>query len=169
MVIFTKEECEFIKSFYNPSEEINASDLQDFKTVKLRFSKNRHSVKYTFPNDEILKSFLVSKLAPFKVKKIPSVKLMVYKQGDFLPEHQDFSKYGVDIMFKTIISQLSDSNEYTGGDLIVEGKAVDRSLGHTLAISPTDLHEIKKVESGERWSLVLFLKEENFHIQKSIL
>lgn len=169
MVLFSKEECEYIKSFYDWSKEIKASDLQDFDVIKIRFSAEKHSVKYSFPENLELKDFLVSKLTPFKVKEIPSVKLMIYKEGDFLPEHQDFAKYGVDIMFKTVIVQLSDSDDYTGGDLLVERVPVSRVQGYTLAISPTQIHEIKRVESGERWSLVLFLKEENFNIKKHIL
>ena len=169
MVIFSKEECEYIKSFYEKEKEIEASDLQDFKVVKIRFSSKKHSVRYSFPESDELQNFLVEKLKPFAVKNIPSVKLMVYREGDFLPEHQDFAKYGVDIMYKTIITQLSSSDSYTGGDLIVEGKVIDRTQGFTLSISPTDLHEIKKVESGERWSLVLFLKEGNMNLTKSIL
>ena len=169
MVLFTIEECEYIKSFYDQTTEIEASDLQDFKVVKIRFSKERHSVKYSFPENEELREFLVKKLKPLKVKNIPSIKLMVYREGDFLPEHQDFAKYGVDIMYNTIITQLSPSHGYTGGDLIVSGKVVDRTQGYTLEISPTDLHEIKKVKSGERWSMVLFLKEENLHFKKSLL
>jgi predicted 2-oxoglutarate/Fe(II)-dependent dioxygenase YbiX len=94
---------------------------------------------------------------------------MKYVKGGSLAKHQDFSKYGVDIIYKTILVQLSESNDYIGGDLIVENTPQSRVIGSITTISPTAEHEVTKLENGERYSLVLFLHESDFDITKSMI
>lgn len=167
MVIFSKEDCEYIKSVYYTENEFDATTVQDYGDVKIKFSNA--SSKYVITQNKELTSFLLEKLKPHGVKSIPEIKYMKYQVGDNLARHTDFSKYGVDIIFKTYLFQLSDSDEYTGGDLIVGNTIQSREQGTMTVISPTTPHEVTKVTSGERLSLVIFLREENLNLSKSII
>lgn len=167
MVVFTKDECEYIKGFYNADSEESSDDVQNYGGVKLKFSNS--SAKYTSTTNEELIKFLENKLNQWGVKSIPLVKFMRYQKGDNLARHTDFSKYGVDIIYKTYLVQLSDSNEYEGGDLIVGKEIASREQGALSIINPTTPHEVTKLISGERLSMVLFLREENLNMTKSII
>jgi len=168
MVIFSKEECEYIKSFYNLYEEIDGMDTHTLNGVSIKFRKGS-SAKFVTINNSELNDFLLEKLKPLKVKNIPTIKIMKYGKGGSLAQHQDFSKYGVDIIYKTILVQLSESTDYIGGDLIVENTPQSRVIGSLTTISPTDVHEVTLLELGERYSLVLFLYESDFDVKKSML
>ena len=167
MVIFTPEECEYIKSFYTSDIEHQSNEVQHYGKVDIVFSKATN--KYATTTNEKLISFLENKLNQCGVKSIPLVKFMRYQKGDNLVRHVDFSKYGVDIIYKTYLVQLSKSDEYTGGDLIVGDEVQSREQGSLFIINPTTPHEVTKVLSGERLSLVLFLMEENLNFKKSII
>ena len=95
MVVFTPQECEYIKSFYNIDSEHSSNEIQNYGTVKLKFSNS--STKYTSTTNEELIIFLQNKLNHLGVKSIPMVKFMRYQTGDNLARHTDFSKYGVDL------------------------------------------------------------------------
>jgi hypothetical protein len=136
--------------------------------LQIKFRKGSDA-KFTVVNNESLRSFLLEKLKPLKVKNIPSIKIMKYVKGGRLARHQDFAKYGVDTIYKTILVQLSDSFDYVGGDLIVENVQQSRDIGSIHIISPTAEHEITLLEDGERYSLVLFLYESDFDIQKTMI
>jgi predicted 2-oxoglutarate/Fe(II)-dependent dioxygenase YbiX len=167
MVIFDKEECQYLRSFYYRELEHSADTIQDYTKVKIKFSNS--SLKYvTCKNTELL-NFLSLRLKDYGVKSIPLVKFLKYKSGDHLARHTDFSKYGTDIVFKTYIFQLSDSNDYKGGDLIVGETIQSRDLGSMVIINPTTPHEVTEVVSGERISLVLFLLEEHLNIQRTLI
>lgn len=168
MVIFSKEECEYIKSFYQLYTENDGNDTHILNGIPIKFRKGSEA-KFVVINNEELKEFLLLKLKPLKVTNIPSIKIMKYVEGGSLAQHQDFSKYGVDIIYKTLLVQLSESTHYIGGDLIVDNIPQSRVIGSLTTISPTDVHEVTVLESGERYSLVLFLYESNFDIKKSML
>lgn len=167
MVVFTPEECEYIKSFYNTEIEHSSNEVQKYGDVNIKFSNS--STKYTSTQNEELIKFLENKLNQYGVKSIPLVKFMRYETGDNLARHTDFSKYGVDIIYKTYLIQLSKSDDYSGGDLIVGKDVQSREQGSLFIINPTTPHEVTKVLSGERISLVLFLREGNLNIQKTII
>lgn len=168
MVIFSKGECEYIKSFYNLYQEIDGMDTHTLNGISIKFRKGSSAKFVTIDNSE-LNNFLLEKLKPIKVKNIPTIKIMKYGKGGSLAKHQDFSKYGVDIIYKTLLIQLSESTDYIGGDLIVENTPQSRVIGSLTIISPTDEHEVTTLESGERYSLVLFLYESDFDIQKTLI
>lgn len=168
MVIFSKEDCEYIKSFYSQFDEVDGMSTHTLNNLQIKFRKGSSAKFVTIDNSE-LKDFLLQKLKPLKVKNIPSIKIMKYVEGGSLAKHQDFSKYGVDIIYKTLLIQLSESTDYIGGDLIVEGTPQSRVIGSIATISPTAEHEVTILEKGERYSLVLFLYESDFDIQKTLI
>ncbi len=167
MVVFTNEECEYIKSFYYTESEQSSNDIQKYGNVSIRFSNS--SAKFISTTNKELIEFLLNKLKPYGIKSIPLVKFMRYEAGDNLARHTDFDKYGVDKIYKTFLIQLSKSNDYVGGDLIVGNDIQSREQGYLSIINPTTPHEVTKMISGERISLVLFLSGENLDFKKSLI
>ena len=167
MVLFNAEECEFIKSFYYKEIENYSAAAAGFSKGQVKFSNS--SCKYVDSIDAELLSFIVERTANLGVKSLDGVKIIRYEEGNFLGRHADFSKYGANLLFKTYMIQLSKHDDYTGGDLIVENKIMSRVQGSCITISSTDLHEVTKILSGERFSLVLFLTEKNLNLTKSLL
>jgi predicted 2-oxoglutarate/Fe(II)-dependent dioxygenase YbiX len=167
MVIFTKEECEYIKSFYYTEKESSSNDVQHYGDVSIKFSNS--SAKFISTTNKELIEFLLNKLKPYGIKSIPMVKFMRYQTGDSLARHTDFDKYGVDKIYKTFLIQMSNSEDYVGGDLIVGKDVQSREQGWLSIINPTTPHEVTKMISGERISLVLFLSGENLDLKKSLI
>lgn len=167
MVVFTPNECEYIKSFYYTEHENSSDDIQQYGNVSIKFSNS--SAKFVSTANKELINFLVNKLKPYGIKSIPLVKFMRYEAGDNLARHTDFDKYGVDKIYKTFLIQLSDSDEYVGGDLIVGKDIQSKEQGTLSIINPTTPHEVTKVISGQRLSLVLFLTGDNLDLKKTII
>lgn len=57
----------------------------------------------------------------------------------------------------TVVVQLSNSIECSGGQLLIGKEPVPLEKGDAVVFPSYCLHEVTKVESGERWSLVLWL------------
>ena len=167
MILFTPEECEYIKSFYFKDEEIDSKLAEGFSKGTIKFSNN--SCKHVTSTDAELLLFLVERTSGIGVKSLEAVKFVRYTEGDYMGRHKDHSKYGADLLFKTFMIQLSDPYSYEGGNLIVENTVIDRTQGSVCTISSTDFHEVSKVTSGERFSLVLFLTENNLQLEKNLI
>jgi len=56
----------------------------------------------------------------------------------------------------TMIVQLSNENEYIGGDLIVEGKNTPKTIGTAIVFPSFFSHRVISIKWGIRWSLVSF-------------
>jgi len=167
MIIFTEKECEYLKEFYTTETEHTSDEIQDYNAVKLKFSNS--STKYITTTNKELLEFLQDRLKEHGVKSIPKVKFMKYVKGDNLARHTDFAKYGVDIIYKTYLFQLSKGDEYGGGDLIVGKDIQNRNQGSMCIINPTTPHEVTKVTWGERISMIIFLNEEHLNLKKTII
>lgn len=113
--------------------------------------------------DPELKNFLQKKLLSEGIKSIPTIEFIKYKKGSkfMLHRDRDVSIGNFPYRVKTLIIQLSDSDNYKGGQLIVEGKAMPRARGSLIIFDSSCLHEVKELTDGERFSLCLFLKKEN--------
>ena len=171
--IFTEEECSYLKSFYNVEEEIDGSSPQevtrdDGSTFYIRYRKKNHLTFCTIYNEEV-NNFLTNKLQEYKVKKVDSFKIMKYLTGDALAPHYDLGGYGYEGNYMTISIMLSDGTEYTGGDLIVEGVYKSREIGSVSSFLRTEKHEVTEVLSGERMSLVIFLRKDQVHIETTLI
>ena len=84
---------------------------------------------------------------PYEVKK--------YVAGDSISEHVDlFYQLKPKERKLTMIAQLSDTDEYEGGDVsIAPFQTGDRSIGSVIIIPSFHLHAVRKVVQGTRWSL----------------
>jgi len=120
MRLLEVEDCEYIKKIYSEYDEENPHKVHDFETVLIRFRKE-NSAKYVIIRDKEPCDYVFEKIKEYipNLKQITNLKIMKYYVGDALAKHQDFNRYGVAPIYKTVLVQLSDSNEYDGGDLII--------------------------------------------------
>lgn len=99
-----------------------------------------------------------------------------YEIGDSFEKHRDDNASNFDSFdisrskrFKTFIFQLSKSQDYEGGDFIVDGTTANRTQGNCICFDSSLIHEVTKITNGYRYSLVLWLEKENFSIKHSLI
>ena len=93
--------------------------------------------------------FDISFIEPYELKR--------YTLNDFFGKHTDnYYSLTKDVDRKLTMSvQLTDSNEYTGGELTVVGKDLSAKSKGSVTIFPSNFpHEVKSITSGIRWSLI---------------
>jgi len=78
--------------------------------------------------------------------------LTEYNEGSFHAKHIDNS-FGYTKRDMIVGVQLSDSDDYTGGDLIINNEIVPRTKGSLIIYNGTTSHEVTKVTKGIRYSL----------------
>jgi hypothetical protein len=172
--IFTPQECDWMVSLFDTDNSVDGSlstekIFSNGETVEVRYKKGNHHNKITNLTDPNLNNFLIEKLSSIGVKNIGIVRVIRYVKGDYMGPHTDFSRYGEDASVKTIVVQLSDDKDYVGGDLIVDNKVQSRERGCCVMMSSTQVHEVKPIEDGVRFSLAIFLWKDDIEITKSIL
>ena len=90
--------------------------------------------------------------------------VLKYGKGDFLYKHDDLTDHN-NTRIACCVTQLSDLTDYNGGELICyngdEKIIVNKSIGNTVIFRPEVPHETLIIESGERYSLVIWAKAED--------
>lgn len=92
----------------------------------------------------------------FDINFIEPYELKRYTHNDFFGRHAD-SYYSLtkDIDRKLTMSvQLSDSDDYTGGELSILGNTPLSKKGSIIVFPSNFPHEVKLIKSGVRWSLI---------------
>ncbi len=153
---FTKDECIYLINFIKNFNKINNVET------------NRQLDVYTFDDVSVI-PFLNQKLKSIGIVNNPSFNINKYVVGSFFKKHMDVGGKN-DSNFervKTLIVNLSDKNDYVGGDLIIDNNIVSKEVGSAFLFSSNTLHELKELTYGIRYSLVMWLKNNN--LKKSIL
>ena len=156
-VLFSEEECKHLISI--------AGD--DYKPLRY-FKQPEVQIKL----DQDINSLLLSRFANFEIVSIPKkVKILKYSEGVHFNLHIDSD--GKDGRIRTVITQLSDSHSYSGGDLEIVNNGnfyrVSRQIGNSVIFSPSSPHRVSKIEKGLRYVMVFWLKAEHLNFTKSII
>lgn len=170
--IFTKEECDYIKSFWNTVPIIESGGRHPifFNGNKINVNSESKGHINFFDETHELFNFVLNRFKKINVKKFSSaIKITKYSQGDYFLPHKDFQHYENGELSRSIVVQLSDSNEYCGGDLIVENINQTRNIGECITIKASQLHEVTQITSGARYGLVIFLLNEDMDFPKTII
>jgi len=165
-------ECKHILSFWNEDKSIASTKYLEGKIDEVNTIKFRTKVsgRYLDSNNPILRNFLLSKLSSIGIVSLPEyVKIARYCEGDYFEPHHDFNFYGEGSVFKTLVIQLTDENEYEGGTLYVLDKPQSRTQGDYSLFLSKEIHEVKLITSGIRYSLTYHLSEDNFVYQKTAI
>ena len=89
--------------------------------------------------------------------------IIKYPTGGFLYKHDDTNHEGIRIVG---IGNLNEG--YEGGDFATPDSVLKPELGNLGWIWPKTIHEVTKVTSGERWSLVVWIFNHDL-VSKNIL
>ena len=171
-MLLSKVECEYVLSFWDERESIASTKYLEEKIDEVNTIKFRTKVsgRYIDTGDPVLREFLCEKLSSIGIQNLPTyVKLARYSVGDYFEPHHDFNFYGKGAIYKTLVIQLSDENDYEGGTLYVNNVPQTRTQGDYSLFLSKEIHEVKLITKGTRYSLTYFLTEGNFVNQKSII
>lgn len=172
-MLLSKSDCEYILSFWNDSISNGSSKYLKYQvnpdtTITYRTKVSGNYID--FQDNELLNTFLLERLNKIGIKNISSgFKIAKYSEGDYFEPHHDFNYYGAGALYKTLVIQLSDPSDYIGGDLYVKDVPQTRQQGDYSLFLSSDIHEVKLLESGTRFSLTIFLLESDFQFHKSII
>lgn len=169
--LFSKEDCEYIKSFYDETLEKNE---KGFKITSEKYPegiaiKDGSAVSWNEIQNDTLDRFLLSKLDVLNINSLPMLKLMKYGEGNEMKPHRDFQAYDTSTIYRSTTIQLSDPKEYEGGRLVVEGTEASSIQGTVNMFNPYQRHWVTKITKGVRWVIVAFLEEGHFNKTKSLL
>lgn len=154
--LFAKEEC--VSILNSVSNSIGSSSLE---------LSDRKYTEWLIVDNNIL-NLILNKLSIFNVKKIKEGRILRYDVGCFFNKHVDmWEKYPH--RYKTVIIQLSDSNEYEGGDMTYGNNILDKSIGNTVIFNSDIEHGMSIIKSGTRYAFVIWLERGDFGIQKDFL
>lgn len=171
-VIFSQEECEYIKSFWNGGVASIGKEYGN-TTLNGKELKIRRNVKAHYQDicDSELLSFILPKFESLGIRGISlgCVKITKYIEDDYFAPHRDFQIYDMGVSKKTMVIQLSESSDYVGGDLIVSGVPQTREIGEYSIFDCNEIHEVTKMVDGVRYSLVIFLLEPDFIYESKII
>jgi len=166
-IILTPEECQSIIDMNH-----------GFSRSKLITDENNYTNSYRTSYDcwirtsDTIRDLLLPKLSKYNIISLPShSNILRYQVGQEFKRHRDQGdNQSTNERYKTLIIQLSDN--YKGGEFIVwdDDKVIcDTTIGNMILFPSKLLHQAKPVLEGVRYSMVYFLKMNNFNINKSII
>lgn len=175
--MFSKEECQLIidnKDSYDmkPAATFGNYNL-NAQTSDTRIGQVGWIDPEDFPYIERVKDFIrgYNQLERFYLNDKIELQFCEYEKGAWFRRHQDFymnlsSRKGFDKVRKISITiQLSDSEDYVGGDVVIttdvndigsKGFPISRNIGDAIAFPSYFDHQVNKIESGTRYSLVVW-------------
>lgn len=169
--ILSKQECDSILELTNNHE---------FKKSKASYSngeasKNfRTSLDIEIPTPKIVEDILKPKLIEYGIDSLPStIVILKYTKGKEFKRHTDTGEL-FPHRLKTLSIQLSDKDEYTGGDFLIfksKGEEVlfEKTLGNMVLFDSDREHLVTPILSGTRYAMVMWFTDSNFIKQKSII
>ena len=133
----------------------------------LIFEENLTAVrnfKYTSPSNYTQFNFLNRKLQEIGIENVKKWNINKYEKGAFFKEHTDrggrYDPLGERV--KTVVINLSEETDYTGGTLNVNGEKINPAQGTAVIFDSSFRHKVTEVTNGIRYSFSLWLIKENF-------
>ena len=92
--------------------------------------------------------------------------IIKYEKGGKFERHQDIGK-GTEWRYKTLIVQLSNENDYEGGDLSIWDKnnneiKIGKQKGTAVLFDASSYHQLHPIISGTRHSIVSWMHGDTF-------
>lgn len=151
--MFTREECTNIIEHCLSVEEkhsstlFNNSDIDYFYIVL----KRNDNTQWIFNR---IQSFLLDEYPDNKADKMPEVYIHRYPKGSEFARHRDDIKYPDQVL--NVGCLLSD--KFSGGEFVLHKPftILPKRIGELYCIKANREHEVYRINSGERWSLILF-------------
>ena len=175
-ILFTKEECDVIlkeHSSFKRSISADTTHITDAAEVQ-RINDWRTSYDSHIDLSESTKNLILSKLKKYDIVDMDSVSTVVrYEVGQQFKPHRD-SEDGFEHRYKTMVIQLSDETQYTGGELKVWKKdgtiiTASKHIGNTILFNSDLLHEATSITSGTRYIWITWLRFNHFKKTKQLI
>jgi predicted 2-oxoglutarate/Fe(II)-dependent dioxygenase YbiX len=166
--LFTKEECNEIINLAKPAS-ITYTNGGYPEAENINFTN--YEINNTIDNKwifERLFNFLKSNIPEEITSEPPIIDLLKYHKNDAFQIHRDSffdRKYALGCLL---------NEDFTGGELIVYdnniGLEIEKQAGNVYFFDTKLFHEVKKIESGIRWALIVFILNKNLNKKlKSII
>jgi len=160
MISFSKKECSEIINLSNIFEPKHSSTLfrrEDFNYYYHVVIRNEQT-QWIFNR---LSNYLKTEYPMNKLHEMPEIYLHRYLVGNEFARHDDSTTHPDQLL--NIGVCLND--DYEGGEFIAYGpfEILPKVTGTIYTMKSDREHEVKKIESGERWSLILFLNKHHLN------
>jgi len=178
--VFTPEECKKIieigtsGTLASPLTYGIVGDLQKSELDLKKLAKIRRSpvawIRSDIPDNawifqrirDVVKN-INDKFFNFDLTEIQSLQFTSYdsKEKGFYGKHIDMMYVGAGTRKLSVTIQLSESNDYSGGDILLhtrdEAETPHRNQGTAILFPSYTLHEVTPVTKGKRYSLVAWV------------
>lgn len=169
-VVLSNDEVDQIKSLPNYWREHMGEDDVWFDS-KLHSQEDgyfnpkvRKSLEFTVSN-KVIEPILLPHLTEYQVKSITGQVIMLqYNKGHYFKRHRDriIQNPLKSRRLQTVIVQLSDEDDYEGGDLVVRNEIASKTKGNLIIFDSNELHECKMITGGTRYCLVTWLSSDDY-------
>jgi PKHD-type hydroxylase len=174
--LFTKDEIQSILIHLGQMKDTNYPVFMDGKWVDIGCKMQSNKLNWSEDINwffEKLSKWINSLKLGLELIKPPHAVFRKYEIGDFFIKHMDDpiylskeidEKYILKLKrYMTISIQLSDENEYGGGDVYIykddSRQLVSKKIGHTYTFGINVPHEVTPIIKGNRKSLIIFIND----------
>lgn len=169
--LFTQVECEYFKSLANHTSFERSEVVVRNKTSAISNYRTSSQVKIEITPS--LSDIILEKVKHFEIKTLPDYFIILkYDKTQEYKRHNDTGPYHLD-RYKTLIIQLSNENDYDGGELCVfyndEITTISKEIGNVVLFDSSLDHCANKIKEGIRYSMVFWLSIDNFGLNKSLI
>ncbi len=169
-VILDAEQCQDLINYAKP--RLEESGLGGNMRGKPNYALNKRVSQQTFKrihSEDWLFPIINSQLSNlFKLELNPETRFLCniikYPTGGFLYKHDDTNHEGIRLVG---IGNLNEG--YEGGDFCTPKSVLKPTIGNLGWIWPKTVHEVTKVTSGERWSLVCWIFNDDLKAKNELI
>lgn len=137
---------------HNLADHIPWTDSSEYKWISDRILKWTSSLNLANKIDNLGWEFILQKyLTGFEFK--PHIDHVLSPDKETIIRER----------YYTILIQLSEPSEYSGGNLFVDcngTQTISKEIGTVCIFGPAQLHWVDKITDGERWSCTIFLEKD---------
>jgi len=164
--VFTPEECEKIKSLFIDPVPAAVGNLEnqalEVSIRKSNISWIKCSQETQWIYERIGERVIQCNKSRYGFNLIgfgEILQLGRYQEGDFYNWHQDMGDKEMAMRKLSIVVQLSNKEDYEGGDLEFQGykEKASRDQGDLIIFPSFNTHRVTEVTKGERFSLVAWV------------
>lgn len=169
-ILFNLDEIQFIKSKLDKIE-FSRSTVNKNSTKSI-VSNYRKSLQSSLKLEDELKQILLNRLKHFGIVKLPEYgDILKYSIGDEFRKHID-NGYPHNNRYKTCIIQLSNPEDYEGGELEIHGShkiVSNKSMGNVILFDSSLLHSANIITSGTRYCMVIWFEKKHFGLSNTFI
>lgn len=157
--LFTKEECNeilYILSKYNLVQVASNGDSYKIQKIEKTYWFYERMVEW------------VKKELNLDLKE-PGVVVLKYEEGDSMALHIDKGegkKHHQDFVWNV---NLILNDEYEGGCFVLDGKEYKEPAGSIYYYPSDKLHGVTEITSGERYILVMYVRQRDIKLNKNLI